>query len=67
MLSPVSGKAPAAAQAQLPTETAAGPSRSTAVNPAVIRQQAQRAAPSNRAEQERLFQQFMQWSKQRQE
>lgn len=41
-----------------------GAARNVAVNPAIIRQQAQKAAPSSRAEQERLFQQFMQWSKQ---
>ena len=33
-------------------------------DPAVARQQAARAAPGNVAEQERLFQQFLEWSKQ---
>ena len=34
------------------------------VDPAIARQQAARAAPGNAAEQERLFQQFLEWSKQ---
>jgi TRAP-type uncharacterized transport system substrate-binding protein len=43
----------------------AAPATTSSVDPALLRSQAQRAAPNNRAEQERLFQQFMQWSKQR--
>jgi TRAP transporter TAXI family solute receptor len=35
-----------------------------AVDPAIARAQAARAAPNNPAEQERLFQQFLEWSKQ---
>jgi TRAP-type uncharacterized transport system substrate-binding protein len=35
-----------------------------AIDPVVARQQAARAAPGNVAEQERLFQQFLEWSKQ---
>ncbi len=35
------------------------------IDPNYARTQAARAAPGNRAEQERLFQQFLQWSKQR--
>ena len=34
------------------------------VDPALARQQAARAAPNNPAEQERLFQQFLEWSRQ---
>jgi TRAP-type uncharacterized transport system substrate-binding protein len=34
-----------------------------AIDPAVARQQAARAAPGNTAEQERLFQQFLEWSR----
>ena len=38
--------------------------RPTAVDPAMARQQAARAAPANPAQQEKLFQQFLEWSKQ---
>jgi hypothetical protein len=34
------------------------------VDPNMARQQAARAAPGNPAEQERLFQQFLEWSRQ---
>jgi hypothetical protein len=34
------------------------------IDPALARTQAARAAPNNFAEQERLFQQFLEWSKQ---
>ena len=37
---------------------------SAKVDPALARQQAARAAPGNAAEQERLFQQFLDWSRQ---
>lgn len=45
--------------------TAAVPAQAAArgVDPAVARAQAARAAPGNAAEQERLFQQFLEWSK----
>jgi TRAP-type uncharacterized transport system substrate-binding protein len=42
--------------------TAAGP----AIDPALARQHALRAAPGNAAEQERLFQQFLEWSRKQQ-
>ena len=64
-LDQVAGKAPPAVTAS--TIPSSGADRPSPVNPSIIRQQAQRAAPSNKAEQERLFQQFMQWSKQRPE
>jgi TRAP transporter TAXI family solute receptor len=35
----------------------------TAIDPAIVRAQAAKAAPNNPAEQERLFQQFMEWAK----
>lgn len=38
--------------------------RPSEVDPAVARKQAQRAAPNDPAEQERLFKQFLEWSKQ---
>jgi TRAP-type uncharacterized transport system substrate-binding protein len=41
------------------------PAATSSIDPAIARAQVQRAAPNSRAEQERLFQQFMQWSKQR--
>lgn len=53
-LTQLSGKPPTAAVAPV-----------GAIDPAMARSQVQRIAPNNRAEQERLFQQFMQWSKQR--
>ena len=34
------------------------------IDPALARTQAARVAPNNQAEQERLFQQFLEWSKQ---
>ena len=34
-----------------------------AIDPQLARQQAARAAPNDAAEQERLFQQFLEWSK----
>jgi TRAP-type uncharacterized transport system substrate-binding protein len=40
--------------------------RSAGVDPALARAQAARAAPKSAAEQERLFQQFLEWSKNRQ-
>jgi TRAP-type uncharacterized transport system substrate-binding protein len=43
---------------------AARASRST-IDPVLARAQAARAAPDNQAEQERLFQQFLEWNKQR--
>jgi hypothetical protein len=42
-------------------ETTAGAAR---IDLDLAREQAQRAAPGNRAEQERLFQKFLEWSKQ---
>lgn len=39
--------------------------QTTVIDPAYARTQAARAAPGDRAEQERLFQQFLEWSKQR--
>jgi len=44
-------------------QTASTPAR-VAVDPTAARAQAARAAPGNPAEQERLFQQFLEWSKQ---
>jgi hypothetical protein len=41
------------------------PATTSSIDPVIARAQVQRAAPNNRSEQERLFQQFMQWSKQR--
>lgn len=38
--------------------------RRVAVDPAVVRAQAAQAAPNDKAEQERLFQRFMEWAKQ---
>jgi TRAP transporter TAXI family solute receptor len=35
----------------------------TGINPAIVRAQAAKAAPNDPAEQERLFQQFMEWAK----
>ena len=61
-LDEVAGKIPPPPPPQASIGDSAG--RNVAVNPAIIRQQAQKAAPASRAEQERLFQQFMQWSKQ---
>ncbi|MGE8941188.1 TAXI family TRAP transporter solute-binding subunit [Leptospira interrogans] len=52
--------------AKVAQETAATAPRPTpAIDPNLARAQAARAAPGNRAEQERLFQQFLEWSKQR--
>ena len=41
------------------------PTRSSAVDPALARTQAARAAPNDPVAQERLFQQFLEWSKQK--
>jgi TRAP-type uncharacterized transport system substrate-binding protein len=38
-------------------------SRTITIDPAIVRTQAAKAAPNDPAEQERLFQQFMEWSK----
>ena len=46
--------------AKNPERQAAAP---IAIDPAIVRAQAAKAAPNNPAEQERLFQQFMEWSK----
>jgi hypothetical protein len=35
-----------------------------AIDPSLARQQAARVAPNNQAEQERLFREFLEWSKQ---
>lgn len=43
-------------------QAAAAPS-AVAIDPAIVRAQAAKAAPNDPAEQERLFQQFMEWSK----
>jgi TRAP transporter TAXI family solute receptor len=43
-------------------QAAAAPS-ATAIDPAVVRAQAAKAAPNDAAEQERLFRQFMDWAK----
>lgn len=54
--------------AKIAQETAAAttaPRPTPAIDPNLARAQAARAAPGNRAEQERLFQQFLEWSKQR--
>lgn len=48
------------AQEQVNKATAARP----VIDPSLARQQAARAAPANPAEQERLFNQFLEWSKQ---
>jgi hypothetical protein len=66
------GAAPAAAQeprwlAPQPIAPAPQPvQRPTATDPSLARQQAVRAAPGNPAQQEKLFQQFLEWSKQQQ-
>jgi TRAP transporter TAXI family solute receptor len=44
-------------------QMAAQGSREVAVDTQLVRQQAARAAPGNASEQERLFQQFLEWSK----
>jgi hypothetical protein len=36
------------------------------INPAIVRAQAAKAAPNDPAEQDRLFEQFMEWAKSRQ-
>ncbi len=46
---------------QLASQSSA--SSAVAINPALARQQAARVAPNNAAEQERLFRQFLEWSK----
>jgi TRAP-type uncharacterized transport system substrate-binding protein len=40
--------------------------RAAEIDPALARRQAQRAAPGNQAEQDKLFKQFLEWSKQQQ-
>jgi uncharacterized protein len=45
-----------------PAQTATAASARVAVDPGLARAQAQRAAPNNPAEQERLFQEFLKWS-----
>jgi len=42
----------------------AAPARAVEIDNALARRQAERAAPGNLAEQERLFQQFLEWSRQ---
>ena len=42
---------------------AAAQARDVVVDNQLVRQQAARAAPNSAAEQERLFQQFLEWSK----
>ena len=37
--------------------------RASAIDPAIVRAQAAKAAPNDPAEQERLFKQFMEWSR----
>jgi TRAP-type uncharacterized transport system substrate-binding protein len=49
-----------------PTPSASEPAAPVAIDQNYARTQASRAAPGDRAEQERLFQQFLQWSKQKQ-
>ena len=39
------------------------PTASVAIDPTIVRAQAAKAAPNDPAEQERLFQQFMEWSR----
>jgi hypothetical protein len=45
---------------QKPTST---PTASVAIDPALVRAQAAKAAPNDPAEQERLYKQFMEWSR----
>ncbi len=54
-----------AAEANKGATAATGQAPAQAIDPNLARAQAARAAPGNRAEQERLFQQFLEWSKQR--
>ena len=54
-----------AAEANKAATAATGQAPAQAIDPNLARAQAARAAPGNRAEQERLFQQFLEWSKQR--
>jgi uncharacterized protein len=44
-------------------QAAAAPAPAAAIDPAVVRAQAAKAAPNDAAEQERLFRQFMDWAK----
>jgi uncharacterized protein len=44
-------------------QAAAAPTPAAAIDPAVVRAQAAKAAPNDAAEQERLFRQFMDWAK----
>lgn len=46
---------------------AAGGTPGVVIDPAVVRAQAAKAAPNNPAEQERLYQQFMEWSRAQQQ
>jgi len=52
-----------AAQEMLDKIAAESAPAGTHINPALARQQAARAAPNDAAEQERLFRQFLEWSK----
>lgn len=54
-----------AAQEVLDRITAESAPAAMQINPALARQQAARAAPNDAAEQERLFKQFLEWSKSR--
>jgi hypothetical protein len=44
-------------------KSAQRPTASVAIDPTIVRTQAARAAPNDPAEQERLFMQFMEWSR----
>ncbi len=48
---------------QMAAQVATQSTRDVAVDTQLVRQQAARAAPNNAAEQERLFQQFLEWTK----
>lgn len=44
-------------------ERQGGPTQTVTIDPAIVRAQAAKAAPNDPVEQERLFQQFMEWTK----
>jgi hypothetical protein len=50
--------------AQALLDKAAAKAANVTIDPVLARAQAARAAPNNQAEQERLFQQFLEWSRQ---
>lgn len=51
--------------AKIQAKSESAPTQAVSIDPNYARTQAARAAPGNRAEQERLFQQFLDWTKQK--